>query len=68
MTRTARQKRLRKQRRERLEHCPSGKIAFNSKLSAEIYMSSVSAPVIRAYQCPTCTDWHLTKSRDRDRV
>lgn len=62
MPRTARQK------RELLEHCPSGKIAFNSKLSAEIYMSSVCAPVIRAYQCPTCKDWHLTKSRVRDRV
>lgn len=68
MARTARQKRLRKQRRERLEHCPSGKIAFNSKLSAEIYMSSVSAPVIRAYQCPTCVDWHLSSKRSHGRV
>lgn len=60
MTRTARQKRIRRERKERLTHCPSGKLIFSNKMSAEIYMSSARVPLRRAYQCNHCKDWHLT--------
>lgn len=55
----------------KLRFCPSGKIAYCSKddaLHAARLISQRSGWDYRAYRCPDCGFWHLTRKAWRKRL
>lgn len=48
-----------------MKRCPTtGKVKFRDKLEAEIALSRMQSKgrdEIRAYQCPQCDRWHVTR-------
>lgn len=67
MTRTARQKRLSKERAK----CPSRKIGYRDKIAAQMALASTGASSSsrrdekRIYRCPDCSAWHMTSQGRR---
>lgn len=66
MTRTKRMRQHDKRREQNKKYCPSGKVAFRTKLDADIGRLHASAQshgqvqLNGSYRCRFCKKWHVT--------
>lgn len=52
-----------------MDKCPvSGKTIFDHKRDAKAFINvRKDGPPLRAYPCPDCNGWHVTKRVEKDR-